>query len=117
MDKWGPLSIHLKLPPIQHTTSLHTQTAPQTPSHLTLTPTSPPNTPPAYTYTPPHPQPTATCLYPPTHTHTHPKQLRREHHHLLRTYRHVRYMWLPYTDAVVVVVSNPFEEGATPLPA
>lgn len=44
-------------------------------------------------------------------------QLRRDHHRLLRTYRHVRYMWLPYTDAVVVVVSNPFEEGKTPLPA
>lgn len=25
-------------------------------------------------------------------------------------------MWLPYTDAVVVVVSNPFEEGVSTLP-
>ena len=25
----------------------------------------------------------------------------------LRTYRHVRYMWVPYTNTVVTVVSNP----------
>lgn len=25
----------------------------------------------------------------------------------LREYRHIRYMWIPYTDTVVVVASNP----------
>ena len=33
--------------------------------------------------------------------------MREAHAALLRTYRHVRYMWLPHTDAVVVVVSDP----------
>lgn len=44
------------------------------------------------------------------------KELKRDHHRLLREYRHVRYMWLPHTDSIVVVISNPYEEGVTPLP-
>lgn len=35
------------------------------------------------------------------------QQLRQDHSRLLSTYRHVRYMWMPYTSEVVVVVSNP----------
>ena len=31
----------------------------------------------------------------------------KEHIQRLKTYRHVRYMWVPYTDTVVTVVSNP----------
>ena len=31
----------------------------------------------------------------------------KDHIHRLKTYRHVRYMWVPYTDTVVTVVSNP----------
>ena len=39
--------------------------------------------------------------------------VRRDHKRLLNQYRHVRYMWIPGTDACVVVVSNPCasEEG------
>eukprot|EP00981_Chlorochromonas_danica_P006280 scaffold1348_cov184-Ochromonas_danica.AAC.7 len=33
--------------------------------------------------------------------------VKKDHYDLLKTYRHVRYMWLPYTNQVVVVVSNP----------
>jgi len=39
-------------------------------------------------------------------------EVRKHHAELLRTYRHVRYMWIPYTDTVVVVVSNVAEPGA-----
>lgn len=44
-------------------------------------------------------------------------ELRRQHAELLKTYRHVRYMWIPYTDTVVVVVSNVAQRGATAKPA
>ena len=30
-----------------------------------------------------------------------------DHVDRLRTYRHVRYMWVPFTDTVVIVTSNP----------
>jgi L-galactono-1,4-lactone dehydrogenase len=30
---------------------------------------------------------------------------------LLRTYKHVRYMWIPYTDKVVVVTNDPYDES------
>merc|ERR1719343_389171 len=46
-------------------------------------------------------------------------ELRRDHNRLLKTYRHVRYMWVPYTETIVVVVSDVPEEGAVasdPLP-
>ena len=36
----------------------------------------------------------------------------RGHAQRLRQYRHVRYMWIPYTDTVVVVVSNPTNKAA-----
>jgi len=39
-------------------------------------------------------------------------ELRKSHAHLLQTYRHVRYMWIPYTDTVVVVVSDIAKPGA-----
>eukprot|EP00899_Mesostigma_viride_P000967 jgi/Mesvir1/10871/Mv14212-RA.1 len=45
---------------------------------------------------------------------THSK-LRKEHAKLLRDYRHLRLMWLPWTDGVVVVASNPYKPG-DPLP-
>ena len=32
-----------------------------------------------------------------------------EHVERLRLYRHVRYMWVPYTNTVVTVMSNPTE--------
>merc|ERR1712151_1136915 len=38
--------------------------------------------------------------------------LRKNHARLLQTYRHVRYMWVPYTDTVVVVVSDIAARGA-----
>ena len=37
------------------------------------------------------------------------KMVISEHVERLRSYRHVRYMWVPYTDTVVTVVSNPTE--------
>jgi len=39
-------------------------------------------------------------------------ELRKNHSQLLKTYRHVRYMWIPYTDVVVVVVSDVAKPGA-----
>jgi len=38
-------------------------------------------------------------------------ELRKNHAHLLQTYRHVRYMWVPYTDTIVVVVSDVAKPG------
>lgn len=49
------------------------------------------------------------------HEHTYTttvEKLREDHAKLLQRYRHVRYMWVPYTDTVVVVVSNIAEPGA-----
>nr|BAO94255.2 L-galactono-1,4-lactone dehydrogenase [Euglena gracilis] len=37
--------------------------------------------------------------------------IKKDHEELLRKYRHVRYMWLPRTGKVVVVVSNPHAGG------
>ena len=37
-------------------------------------------------------------------------QIRSHHIDLLRDYRHVRYMWIPYTNQVVVAKSNPTEK-------
>lgn len=39
-------------------------------------------------------------------------ELRQNHAELLQTYRHVRYMWIPYSDTVVVVVSDVAKKGA-----
>jgi len=39
-----------------------------------------------------------------------------DHYQRLKDYRHVRYMWLPFTSKVVVVVSNPIiPEASTPV--
>jgi L-galactono-1,4-lactone dehydrogenase len=32
-----------------------------------------------------------------------------EHYNRLKSYRHVRYMWIPFTNSVIAVVSNPCE--------
>ncbi len=46
------------------------------------------------------------------HTFTLPlKDIGKDHLQRLKEYRHVRYMWLPYTTEVVVVVSNPTGDG------
>merc|ERR1719429_85933 len=39
-------------------------------------------------------------------------ELRKNHARLLQTFRHVRYMWIPNTDTVVVVVSDVAAPGA-----
>lgn len=39
-------------------------------------------------------------------------EVRQNHAELLKRYRHVRYMWIPYTDVTVVVVSDVAEAGA-----
>ncbi|CAK9026232.1 unnamed protein product [Durusdinium trenchii] len=44
-------------------------------------------------------------------------ELERDHAKLLQTYRHVRYMWVPYTDTIVVVVSDIAKPGAKAVPA
>ena len=42
------------------------------------------------------------------HTYAVSRQFIREHHaRLLREHRHVRFMWVPYTDTVVVVTNDP----------
>lgn len=45
------------------------------------------------------------------HTYTAPvSDIHKGHYELLQRYRHVRYMWLPHTNKVVVVVSNPVDD-------
>ena len=39
------------------------------------------------------------------------ERVRREHKDTLKRFQHVRYMWLPYTDSVIVVGSNPVAKG------
>ncbi|KAK4533236.1 hypothetical protein CCYA_CCYA16G4118 [Cyanidiococcus yangmingshanensis] len=41
-------------------------------------------------------------------------ELRRKHQELIQKHQHLRYMWIPYTDSVVVVHSDPLERAATP---
>lgn len=38
------------------------------------------------------------------------QQVHDQHKQLLQQNRHLRYMWLPYTDAVVVVTGNAYKE-------
>ncbi len=38
------------------------------------------------------------------------QQVHDQHKQLLQKNRHLRYMWLPYTDAVVVVTGNAYKE-------
>ena len=41
----------------------------------------------------------------------------KKHRKLLASNRHLRYMWIPYTDTVVVVTNNPIAEvGRRPHP-
>jgi hypothetical protein len=42
------------------------------------------------------------------------KQVARHHASWLRSNRHLRYMWIPYTDSVVVVQVNPDGPPAKP---
>jgi hypothetical protein len=42
------------------------------------------------------------------------KEVARNHASWLRSNKHLRYMWLPYTDSVVVVQVNPDGPAATP---
>eukprot|EP00611_Tribonema_gayanum_P025442 TRINITY_DN5785_c0_g1_i1.p1 TRINITY_DN5785_c0_g1~~TRINITY_DN5785_c0_g1_i1.p1 ORF type:complete len:585 (+),score=155.44 TRINITY_DN5785_c0_g1_i1:226-1755(+) len=39
-------------------------------------------------------------------------EVKAQHRRLLKENRHIRYMWIPYADAVVVVACNPAEAGA-----
>merc|ERR1712241_1434066 len=39
-------------------------------------------------------------------------ELRKNHARLLQTYRHVRYMWVPNTETIVVVISDIAAPGA-----
>lgn len=41
------------------------------------------------------------------------KELRARHAELVRSNHHIRYMWIPYTDTVVVVTCNPVESNFT----
>ena len=36
--------------------------------------------------------------------------MKRKHARWLRNNQHIRYMWIPYSDAVVVVTNNPVRE-------
>ena len=38
-------------------------------------------------------------------------EIARKHTTWLKSHQHIRYMWIPYTDTVVVVGSNPLPEG------
>jgi L-galactono-1,4-lactone dehydrogenase len=40
--------------------------------------------------------------------------LRERHQELIESHQHLRYMWIPYTDTVVVVYSDPLEQATTP---
>lgn len=44
-----------------------------------------------------------------------PQEVKREHKRMLKANQHMRYMWIPHTDVVVVVTNNPHRPGA-PLP-
>ena len=37
-------------------------------------------------------------------------EVRKQHAQLLRSNKHVRYMWIPYTHDVVVVTNNPLQQ-------
>ena len=41
-------------------------------------------------------------------------EVRKKHKQWLAGHQHIRYMWIPHTDCVVVVGSNPLPEGAEP---
>ncbi len=37
--------------------------------------------------------------------------MKKRHAQWLRANQHMRYMWIPHTDAIVVVTANPLPEG------
>ena len=42
------------------------------------------------------------------------QDIKRNHAKLLRANQHLRYMWIPHTDRVVVVTNNPHKPGKPP---
>ena len=40
-----------------------------------------------------------------------PEEIEKKHEIWLREYQHIRYMWIPHTETVVVVASNPLKPG------
>lgn len=44
------------------------------------------------------------------------QQVHQQHQQLLQSNKHLRYMWLPYTDSVVVVTCNPQKEVQSCMP-
>ncbi|PXF44710.1 L-galactono-1,4-lactone dehydrogenase, mitochondrial [Gracilariopsis chorda] len=40
-----------------------------------------------------------------------PREVMQHHEELMRENRHLRYMWIPYTDTVVVVTCNPVDDN------
>ncbi|GMH33834.1 hypothetical protein BSKO_01668 [Bryopsis sp. KO-2023] len=44
------------------------------------------------------------------------KEVKKRHTKWLKDNQHLRYMWIPHTDSVVVVQCNPIKEGFTPPP-
>ena len=42
------------------------------------------------------------------------RQIERDHARMLRENQHLRYMWIPYTDSVVVVTNNPLKQVTGP---
>ena len=40
-----------------------------------------------------------------------PEEIETNHERWIRDYQHIRYMWIPYTETVVVVASNPLKPG------
>ncbi len=41
-------------------------------------------------------------------------EVRSRHRRLIKRYKHLRYMWIPYVDAVVVVACNPIDVQEVP---
>lgn len=44
------------------------------------------------------------------------QEVRRRHARLLKDKKHLKYMWIPYTDKVVVTTCNPIKPVGCPLP-
>ena len=40
------------------------------------------------------------------------QEVKKRHAQWLRDNRHMRYMWIPHTDAIVVVTANPLPENS-----
>jgi len=40
-----------------------------------------------------------------------PEEIEKNHERWIRDYQHIRYMWIPHTETVVVVASNPLKPG------